>query len=229
MSSWEEFRERASNPWEVRFGEAHRRIGTNIDYVRIRVPKNALTPSLLRYEWSKDHRPVEFEFETLSPKGRNDPQDTQSFIINWILLWKDNLKKETFVPESNSPPAYTIPTPPADFKYPARLEFDGNQLSYFDSSPISKSPLAPMFGQKSDYLDEELFVLDSGPDQDFNRETTTIFRQTWLDKMLCPFCNLTGFSRASICVPRPPEQAHYGSGFLVLCPRCDRVTNTLPV
>jgi hypothetical protein len=205
--------------WQVKFGEAFYtgEAGDAVACVRVKVPPETLDPAQRRVEAALKEEEVEFEYQTYSLEhGINGESDLEGF--NGLL---------SYLFPGIFPSVY--PSLPANYRRPERFDFSPQELKYFRGRKISRTPVAPLYGQHRDYFGETVLELNANPDLGQMEDWPVRYRQGWIERIVCPFCQWEGFSSIHAVALRYPEQVHYSGDYLMLiCPRCERAIESIP-
>jgi hypothetical protein len=220
MSTWNDFASRATGKdWDVKVGEA---FWSNKETpikakVQIRVPTHSLEPTKERINLAQAGEDVDFQVYFISDKPVMF-LDAQKFALAWVELWGENKRIEIF------------DGPPPDFEPPGQLEFTPELRKNFHKYKISKTSLAPLWGQPAIYCDEYDFELNAGPRQ--NSDPKVKYQQQWVETSLsCPFCLHTDWVLTYAMRLGKAEELWYdpqGFYYLLPCPKCQRIVDIIP-
>ncbi len=202
--------------WEVKFGESFYQDKAMAAVVRIKVPPETRDPAGKRVELALKDEEVLFECQTYSTEhGINGDHDLEGIIKLLSYLFPGIA-------------VFPYPPLPANHRPPHRFELSPPQLQIFESTNISKTPVAPLFGQEREYFGSTVLELNSNPDMGQDGEWPVRYRQGWIEKISCPFCPWSGYSSIEAVSLRYPEQVRYSSEYLILiCPRCERAIESI--
>jgi hypothetical protein len=219
MTTWSDFTERAGRDsrWVLRDGEGLWTNGEIAVLCRIKVPFNSLSPEAVRIEKVVKDEDVEFEAYFLS--GKIQYQEAVEFTKHWLELWTPG---QVWVDIIDAPPPGHHP--------PHALDFTPLHYEKFKASTISKTPMAPLWGQPISYFNELVVELNAGPPQ--VQEPKVRYQQAWVERNIkCPFCYHSEWALAFVYNLRPEDEWVYDPQkqyYAFLCPRCVRCVESIP-
>lgn len=117
-----------------------------------------------------------------------------------------------------------------EFERPIPLDFQPKHQKAFEASRMSKTSLAPVWGQHASFFSEPLLELNAGPKQTFDGFVK--YQQAWVERnLLCPFCDHVNWNMTYCVAFHPPEQFIYDPSqefYVLLCPKCERAAECIP-
>ncbi len=117
-----------------------------------------------------------------------------------------------------------------EFNEPVHYDFTPKMKKDFKERKISRTSLAPVWGQESYYFNDPVWELNSGPRQ--NDNPMIKYQQDWVEtKLQCPFCNHDYWNLTYAVTLRPSEESIFDPQkifYILLCPKCERAVEAIP-
>jgi hypothetical protein len=235
MATWKEFAERAREskaPWHVKLGRAHIHQPNGnypfVGYVRIYAPPTTLDLTHHRITHATSERDVTFEIYTVrDANGFNHPEDQAAMMDIWSSLWRGI---------GHFPIPKTARIPMKGFREPSPLHWMPAHRAIFPRYAISKTHLAPLWGQDAPaYCERPVMELNAGEHLGVDIARTEhgaypiAYRQEWVSRLACPFCFAQNLNWVVVWRLFPTEANFFGTADLpCACPKCERIVETVP-
>lgn len=172
--------------------------------IKPRVSQTCLDPKLERLN-RKIAGDVEFDFDI------NDHSGISDFLKAWTSYFEDDIELDSI---------------PKGYIYPISYDWTVELRRVHFRANISTTPLSSWWGQDSSRLVGTGITINASFDQ--GREGVLYNRYDLLKDALCPFCLLDDFNESELFrLPKVNEEYHGARYYLMTCPGCDVVVDTV--